>query len=198
MARLDVELRDCHNAVDRLIGLHANMAALPPKYQKLVAEVVMLRLFDLFQYYLRRIGCKVACGATYLDGSTPTLVCRATSMASAEAAMKRSRNQQYLQWSTVAAIKRNVQGVIDANDHFVRVLDQHVQDIEEMRCVRNRIAHGHGNARRKYASVVRRYYGARVPRIAPGTLLLSERWQPSLLEVYLRSTKTLIRAIVLG
>ena len=202
MVRLDVELRDCQNALDRLIGLQANLHVLPAGYQKLVAEVVMVRVFDLFQNHLKRIVCKVACGGIYLDGSPPLLLHQYRSMTGAESAMKtvgRGGKPRYnLRWSKVTEIKENARFVIDPIDYLLVTLDRHSHDIDEMRRVRNRIAHNNEQSRRAYSDVVRRKYGARVTGVTPGTLLLSQRWSPSLLETYLRSTRALVRTLVKG
>ena len=199
MARLDVELRDYQRSVGRLLGLHANLGSLPAQYQKLVAEMVMLRLFDLFQHHVRRIVCKVACGSVYLDRSTPLLLHRAASMRDAEQAMKtrgRSRPLKYLRWSKVSDIKRNAKHMIDPGDHVLVFLDRHGQVIDEMRRVRNRIAHSGGSARQQYAHVVRQRYGAGVWGVQPGMLLLSPRWSPTVLKQYLLSTRVLIKNLV--
>lgn len=201
MFRLDIELRDTGVAVARLDGLYNNMSVLPSKYQKLAAEIVMLRLFEILTFRIGRIVCKVACGSRYLDGSTPQLLHRSTSIARAEAAMKtmnRNKPLQYLRWSKVSYVKRNVRSLIDPADHVLQLLGAHVGTIEEMRVVRNRVAHNHGSAKLGYAGVVFARYGARVPGITPGTLLLSPRWTPTILEEYLKTTTTLVKLLVRG
>lgn len=202
MALLDVELRDCQAALDRLIGLHANLHILPATYQKLVAEVVMVRLFDIFQNHLKRIVCKIACGDIYLDGTVPSLLHRSRSMSGAESDMKslgrKGELRHNLRWSTVSEIKKNVCFVIDPKDHLLVALDRHSQVINEMRCVRNRITHNNAKTRKDYSNVVLQRYGARVRGVTAGMLLLSPRWTPTLLETYLRSTRTLVRTLVKG
>lgn len=196
-----MELRDCQKAVDRLIGLQRTMHVLPAKYQKLTAEIVMLRLFDVFQHHLRRIVCKVACGSNYLDGSTPHLLYRARSIAGAETAMKsygRSRPLGFLRWSKAVDVTDNAKYVIAPNDHVLVSLRRNGYLFDEMRRVRNRIAHSGQRARQNYSVVLKRYYGAQVRGVLPGTLLLSSNWSPTLLVHYLRGTRTLARELVRG
>lgn len=202
MMHLDVELRDCKTSLDRLIRLHANLHVLPAGYQKLVAEIVMVRLFDLFQNHLKRIVCKVASGCVYLDGTFPLLLHQSRSMSGAENAMKTvsraAKPRHNLRWSKVREIKENARFVIDPTDHLLVTLDRHGQVIDEMRRVRNRITHNNKQSRRAYSNVVRQKYGARVRGVTPGTLLLSPRWTSSVLETYLRSTRVLVSTLVKG
>lgn len=196
-----MELRDCQKAVDRLIGLQRAVHVLPAKYQKLTAEIVMLRLFDVFQHHLERIVCKVACGSSYLDGSSPQLLYRARSIAGAERAMMshgRSPPLGFLRWSKAADVTENAKYVIASNDHVLVSLRRNGHVVDEMRRVRNRIAHSGVRARRDYTVVLRHHYGAQVRGVLPGTLLLSSRWNPTLLVRYLSSTKTLARELVRG
>ena len=112
--------------------------------------------------------------------------------------LNRTRALTILRWSKVSDVKRNVKFMIDPRDHIILVLDRHGQVIDEMRKVRNRIAHNSGAARQGYAIVVRRRYGARVRAVTPGSLLLSPRWRPTILEEYLRSAATLVKEVVGG
>ncbi|MFC2078446.1 hypothetical protein ACFLSZ_00535 [Candidatus Bipolaricaulota bacterium] len=202
MVRLDVELRDCRASVDNLLALYGSLASLPGGIQKLVAEIVMLRLFDILSEHLRRITCKVACGGMYLDGTAPSLLHRSTSMAGAEKAMRThgrgSKLHNHLRWSASKYIKENSVFVIDRRDHLIVTLDSHHMLIDEMRRVRNRIAHNNQGSRKAYSQVIRRRYGAKVRGVRPGVLLLSTRWSPVPLEEYLRSTRVLVRALVKG
>ena len=184
-----------------MIGLQRTMHVLPAKYQKLTAEIVMLRLFDVFQHHLHRIVCKVACGSGYLDGSKPQLLYRARSIAGAETAMEthgRSRPLGFLRWSRIADVTDNARYVIAPKDHVLVSLRRNGYIVDEMRRVRNRIAHSGQGARQDYAVVLRRYYGAQVRGVVPGTLLLSSNWNPTLLVRYLSSTRTLARELVRG
>jgi len=202
MARLDVELREAGKSLDRLLELHGNLSTLPPAYQKLVAELIMLRLFDVFLLHVKRIACKVICGGAYLDRSVPAVHQKARSIAGAEALMQtfqRGTRGRTLRWSKVSEVKENLRHVLDPNDHLAVTLDRHGQVIDQMRRVRNRIAHNNDGARKAYAVVVRQKYGAHVRGVPPGTLLLTKRWgQPDLLEYYLKSTKVLVRTLVKG
>ena len=200
MMRLDVELRNCNAVLTRLLDLYASLYPLPPKYQKIVAEILMIRLFDLYQFHVKRIVCKVLCGCEYLDGKRPSLLHQSRSLSGAEKDMKsigRGTNVT-LRWSKVSYIKKNVFPLIDPNDHLLTTLDRYGNLIDEMRKVRNRIAHKNRKSQTGYADVLRRRYGARVFGVPPGTFLLSPRWKPTVMEEVLISTRILVRDLVKG
>jgi hypothetical protein len=70
--------------------------------------------------------------------------------------------------------------------------------IDEMRNVRNRIAHNNPASRVKYQLVVRRHYGAEQKHISPGTLLLTDRFAPRLIDQYLVQSKVLVKQMLKG
>ena len=93
-------------------------------------------------------------------------------------------------------IKDNVKNIINPNDNFYNVVNRHGTLIDEMRRIRNRIAHNNSSARGKYRAIVRRYYGAYLNNITPGTLLLSPRKSPPLLAQYIIKSRILIKDLV--
>jgi hypothetical protein len=198
MPKLDVDYLFCSSEIDKLSELELNLSALPPQFQKLVAEIVLLRLFYLFQESVASMATKLQCGARYLDGTSATVLAPAKSAISAQSNMSslgRTKPRNNLKWSKVTDIKENVKYVIGPSDHFVTILDYHASFVDEMRRVRNRIAHNNLQARRNYSLVVKKHYGAFLNSVTPGTLLLSKRKSPRLLEQYLTKTKILIKNI---
>lgn len=183
----------------QLLILTRNLANLPAVYQKLVAEMVLLRLFSLFENLVSSVPAKLVSGATFVDGTTPTLLTTARSSQGARGLFQtygRTRTRHQLHWSKASEIKENVRHVIDAGDNFVFVIDRNGSFIEEMRRVRNRIAHNNSQSRIKYRDVVRRYYGAYVNRVTPGTLLLSSRVIPRLLDQFITMARVLAKDLV--
>jgi hypothetical protein len=85
---------------------------------------------------------------------------------------------------------------MDQNDNLMTVVDRNGAFIDELRRVRNRIAHNNAQSRWNYRDVVRRYYGAYMNNVTPGMLLLAPRLRPSLLEQYIRRERILARDIV--
>ena len=61
--------------------------------QKLLAELVMLRLFDEFQEAIEGVALRLACGTPYVDGTAPVLLTApATSTSGARQMYETDRN----------------------------------------------------------------------------------------------------------
>lgn len=201
MASLGSDYQHFSRETNRLAHLHKDLQGLEPKLQKVVAEVVHLRLYTLFENLVSTVPAKLATGAMFLDGSAPQIVLRARSAQGASKLFHthgRAKPKYQLRWSKAKDIKDNVRYVIASTDNYVLVIDRYGSLIDEMRRVRNRIAHNNSQSRSNYRTVVKRYYGAYLNHINPGTLLLSQRRSPCLLEQYIRKSQILATALVRG
>lgn len=199
MPRLDVDFRSFDKETQKLNNLTNNINSLSPLHQKLVAEIMLLRLLSLLENTIESIFVKIACGANYLDGSVPILLGRANSYQSGLSLFRnynRTSPRIYLKWTIVKEIKRNVKYVIDHSDTIYSILDQYNINIDEIRRIRNRIAHNNKNSRNKYKYVVMRHYGAYLNFITPGTLLLTKRKTPNLLVQYITTSRVFISDLV--
>jgi ribosomal protein S20 len=199
MPRLDLEYTFFHRETNKLIALHANINPLPPAYQKLVAEIIVLRLFDLLQNAIKSTVVKIICRARYIDGSDPLILEPAGSIHEALSKMEshnRKKPRKNLKWSKVKYINKNVEHVISRSDHLLIVLNMYASFVEEVRRVRNRIAHNNTNSREKYRLVVKTHYGAYVNSVTPGILLLSPRRTPTIMEQYLRKCRILVKEMM--
>jgi hypothetical protein len=81
-------------------------------------------------------------------------------------------------------------------DPLFATLDKHEAMYEEMRCIRNHIAHRNSGTRAKFRSVVEQYYGVYVHAITPGTLLLTDRNHPKLLDQYIIAARVMVRDLI--
>jgi len=185
----------------RLTDVIDNLAGTDPRFQKLIAELVMVRLFSLVEEHLKSITLKVLCGAPYVDATSATLIvpCRNTRTALNNIITHGRTHPLHLysvKWTNVAAIKGNVRHLLNATEHMVTVLDQHSLIIDEMRNVRNHIAHGTQDTGRKFKGVVYRHYGATPNNVTPGVLLLSPRQTPILINQYIVSSRIIIRDMI--
>jgi len=157
---------------------------------------VLLRLFSLFENAISSICLKLACGARYIDGTAPNLTSRACSVQTARTLFQRHgrlRPRHVLKWSTAAEIKENLRYIIDINDNIVVVVDRNGSLIDELRRVRNRIAHNNPQSRKNYRDIVRSYYGAFLNNVTPGILLITQRLTPSLLERYIKKQRIFMK-----
>lgn len=188
-----------HNAeTTRLLSLGGTLGSLSALHQKLVAEIVLLRLFSLFENLITSVSLKLISGARYADGTVPVLLARTRSLQGARVLLERhgrARPRQLI-WSKAGEIRDNLRHVMDQNDNLMTVVDRNGAFIDELRRVRNRIAHNNAQSRKNYRNVVMRHYGAYINNVTPGVLLLTPRLKPSLLEQYIRRERILARDIL--
>ena len=134
MVKLQVDYVYVSKEMDKLADIQGHITPLPPKYRKLVAEIILLRTFSVFENTVFSVACKVVCGAAYCDNSQATILVRASTMADAETKMRnhgRNRPRWNLSWTRAGEIKENVRYLIAAGDHFMWIIDQHGTLIDE-------------------------------------------------------------------
>jgi hypothetical protein len=164
--------------------------------QRLLAELVMMRLFDEFQGALAGVALRLACGAPYGDGSAPLLLTPAArTTATARTLYERHgrAKAKYLKWSKCSFINDTTKHVLDSSNTFLSICSANTLLISEMQAVRNRIAHRNTGSRSAFATVVQRHYGAYLNNVSPGLLLLSPRFRPPLLELYIASSRVIVK-----
>lgn len=167
-----------------------------PKLQRLLAELVMLRLFDEFQEAMSGIAARLACGTPYADGTIPRLLtgpARSTDGAWLLFSDYGRAKPHRLRWSRVNFINEATKYVLDGRDYYLRTCSVHSLVVSEMQAVRNRIAHKNAKSRAAFSTVVIRHYGADLNSVSPGLLLLSPRFSPSLLERYIASCRIIAK-----
>jgi len=195
MVRLHPERANFFNETDRLLVLIGSTFDIEPVHRKLIAEIVLLRLSILLEIQIQRIFAKICCCASYLDGSSPIVVNPLRSMTSALHAMATLNRPRprYPIWNDGAEIRKNVEHLINVTDHCIGIMRTYAPHLTEIRYVRNHIAHRNDGTRKNYRSILRKYYGAFLPGITCGPLLLSNRVsKPPLLEVYIRTSRVLL------
>jgi hypothetical protein len=199
MARLDPEYRTFYEETDRLLGLLGSMTTLGSMHRKVVAEIAHLRLAILLENHMKVIFSKLCCGTPYIDGSPPNLLAKQTSAAAAVNAMRtlNRRRPISLSWNDGPSIRNSVVHILDPAEHCITVVRNFGSHFTDMRYVRNHIAHRNDGSRSNFRKLVRKYYGANVPGITSGTLLLSPRVStPPLIEIYIRTSRALIKDVL--
>lgn len=177
-ARLDITLRNSRTEIQKLRSYHSNASiSIAPKLNHFVSELMFLRLFSIFEHSVAEFAYKIASGAAYLNGNSAQLHVTANSVQSARGLFLshgRPRPRQNLQWTKARHIRESVQFVIPANEPFVRNAQNHGHLIDEMRKIRNAIAHRTSSSRAEFRRVIRQSYGANVS-LSPGAFLTSTR-----------------------
>lgn len=175
---LAVTHREFVTQTDRLRSLCPHIPAFNPDFRALLAEMIALQAFYFFEIAIEDIAAKLVCGAAYGDGSTPTVTHAARSIDTALHCMRthgRSRPKGILKWNKTGEITENVRHVLATTEDFCTACRNHGSRLNEIRIVRNHIAHNNQGTRREYANVVQRRLGAmpqRLPR--PGLFVVRD------------------------
>ena len=156
-----------------------------------VAELITVRIFALFESIVEDSACLMVCGAPYCDDQRPNLLRPTPTRGRVRAlsAMRdygRSDPRKVLRWNRARDISKNLEALFPKNEHFVEVLRGHGQLISDLRKVRNHIAHRNQGTRVGFQEVVQNNYGAAVPGLTPGRMLLSPRFRPLMVEQFCR------------
>lgn len=200
MPRLSGNLQAFVLRTGQLDALVDDITAAPPRYQSAIGELIFLRLFSMLEIELEDVTTKIVCGARYLDGTAPALLHYSRSASLARDAMRKHGRPKAidLKWTIGADLRGNVKFVLDPSDPYFAAVTAHEARVDEMRRIRNHIAHSNSDTLRKYKPVVVTHYGAYVPRITPAVLLQSGRFRPTLLKQYLAAARIIIKEFARG
>lgn len=199
--RLDITERNVLRDIKYLSDSWAKCTTLAPFYQYFISEMIMMRLFSVLNEAIEEIACKLVTNAVYKNGHRPTLLFTASNIMGAKSAMLshgRKKARRYLNWTNANQIFHSARYVIDPSDIFFSKCMAHDPLIDEMRLVRNYIAHRNTSTLSGYRTVIRAVYGAN-SKISPGRFLVSDKRlsTPKLIQ-YLGSTKIVVSDLVAG
>lgn len=174
--------------------------SLEPKFQHFVAEVILLRLFSIVEISLKETAMKLACQAPYRNGTAPTLLKNCRSLIDAENQFI-SYNRTHparLSWTSSKFVKDSVKKVIPATEPFRTNLIVHSGTLEEMRKVRNHVAHRARSTYTNYMDVVNLTFGAKL-KIQPGPFLTSTKRIPrAKIDFYIGAAKIILNDVTNG
>jgi hypothetical protein len=176
---------------------------LPPNFQKIAAEILLLRTATILENFLADYFRKLVCGASYIDGTQPQNFVTASSMADSEHLMlshgRQRTSGRFMKWLLIQNIVSNVGYVIDPSDHCVVTLSRFSNEINTIRLIRNHIGHNNSGTKREYLTVVRGVYGTAARTIPCGVLLMSRSMVPgTLLKQYIVSVRVIARTLAKG
>ena len=193
-----IRVRRVTDAALNLVGEFHLVTPLPRKY---VAELLVVRLFSLFESVVEEVACRMVCGAVYCDGSPVVLQrerpCRGLDHArSAMKTFNRRQPKNELRWGKASDIAENLEMLFPRTEHFIATVLGHGIFISDLRKVRNHIAHGSQGTHKAFQDVVANRYGVRIPGISPAAMLLSPRFKPLLIEQYCIQTRAILKAVI--
>lgn len=198
---LATTLRDTGVGIGNLERYRFDSKVLDPRYQHFIAELITLRLFSILEGAIADIAYKLVAGAAYLNGNQPIRLTTANSMASARTAMLnygRAKPRQNLRWTKAKDIRDSTSNVLPATESFITYARAHGHILDEMRKVRNYIAHRNADSRKGYRQVVRAIYGAN-SKVNSGAFLASDRRRSvAKVDEYLTNAKVIISDLAKG
>ena len=199
--KLEVTYRKSIKQIDRLMSYSTGTNSLPPMHQYLIAEIIMMRAFSILEEAAKDIALKLCCGAQYKNGVRPNIATSSGNMAGAESLLKtfgRRRPIRYLKFTNADYLEKSVKHVIDISDPYIRNANNHSNIYDEMRMVRNYIAHRTTRARINYKEVIEDVYNMPL-KLSIGPFLVSSSRTPiSNLNRYLISIKVILNDLIKG
>lgn len=189
------------NDIAILSNYNLESKAMDAKYQYMISEVIMLRLFSTLETTISEVAFKLACGALYRNGNSPLVITQCRSIQDAHSAMlnyNRQRPLQYHRWTKASFVRKSIENVLDLSDSFFVNVQNHGTLIDEMRIVRNHIAHRSSSTRTEYNQLLSRTFGGN-PRLNVGPFLTSTSRNPlANIDRYILSTRIIINDITNG
>jgi hypothetical protein len=189
------------NDISILSSFVAGSQTLISQHQYLIAEVVMLRLFGIFESAVQDIAFKLACGALYRNGNTPRVLHMCRSIQDAHHQMLsfgRRKTLPYLKWTTSSYIDDSIKFVLDTSDVFYSKVLANGTALDEMRIVRNQIAHRTSSTKQKFDRILVIRYGGN-PRLSMGAYLTStSRHSQSNIDRYVGEMRIILNDLTYG
>ncbi|WP_405399317.1 hypothetical protein [Maribacter sp. Asnod2-G09] len=188
------------NDIRILENYRRDSLSLEPKFQHFVAEVVLLRLFSIIEISLKETAMKLACQASYRNGTSPTLFinCKSTIDAENQFMNFNRAKPTRLSWTNAKYIKDSIKKVIPHTEPYRTNLIIHSATFEEMRKVRNHVAHRARSTYTNYKLVVNTTFGANL-NIQPGPFLTSIKRIPvAKIDYYIGAAKIILNDVTNG
>ena len=184
-----------------LSNFNLGSKALDAKYQYLISEVILLRLFSVLECTISEVAFKLACGATYRNGNNPIVLRQCSSIHDSFINMisyNRRKPLHYLQWTKATFVRTSIEHILDINDSYYANIQNHSNLINEMRVVRNHIAHRSTSTKQEYDILLQQIYGGN-PKLTIGTFLTTTNRNPiSNIDRYIASTRIILDDITNG
>jgi hypothetical protein len=199
--RLAVDWKEFCSQTLNLGSLLDPISTLPVHHRKLIAEIVLVRLFLLIENSVQSICAKILCGASYLDNTSPQCSIKARSASHACDLMRthsRQKPKRELNWAQSPEIRDNMVTTLQGTDPLFTTVMNHGTLLTDMRYIRNHIVHNNTGSRKNFQKLVRKHYGGLRKGISPGILLLTPKLAPSLLQQFFIESRIFIKSLVRG
>lgn len=139
----------------------------------LIVEISFLHLFISFEHFLEQTFCSYLCGGRASSGYFPDG--RGVQAQDYDHALDIvGQGRPYIDWSRWSEIIGIAQIYFGYGEPFATALGGSLAQLDEMRKIRNRIAHNSQTSERLFQELVRQKFGYNPRGITPGRFLLSK------------------------
>lgn len=199
---LVTSLKKANQEFSKLKSYRLSSCSLSFTHQALISELVMFRLYAIFEMFVSEIAWKLCTGAPYTCGISPTILCPTPIRTQGQAitamlSFGRSKPIKYPKWSQTTYIVNTVKHVMDANEKFIHYAQAYGAHIDEMTSVRHYIAHASSKSKVEYQRIISRTYGNNYT-IQPGKFLISPRHNPPKIDQYITYCSVIISDLAKG
>lgn len=203
MPRLSIDstYRKAIKDIDKLISYRNDSKSLESKYQYFIAEVVMIRLFGILEDAIRYTAFKLACKTNYRSGKTPSpnIICKSINDARNQyRTYNRNDSLLNLNWSKVSYINKSIKFILTTSEDFYKYINNYPNEINEMRIIRNHIAHRSSSTYNDFKKLKQHLFGANLNITIGAFLTSNKRLGYSKIDRYLTTVKIIIDDITKG
>ena len=184
----------CLLEISSLEGVLSESGSLPPRYRKVVAELIIIRLAVSLENCLSASFYRLASGTVFESGRPAQLHTRAATIPAATILLHSGGRFSWLNGSELCS---TLELAFRDTDPCLSNIRRHSTTLAEIRKIRNHVAHRNRISGRAFRTVVRRVYGRPLNSVSPGTLLLTPRnGSRSLCSALLIGARVLVREVL--
>lgn len=179
---------NCPSFQERRSGAFRNLGR---RTVYLIMELSFLRIFLAWEDFLEQSFVRYMCGGMTASGYRPQLYVHPASLEHAYDILRGQR--AFIEWSNGSEVLQRARLFFKNGYPYHPAIAGALQELEEMRILRNGIAHRSATAIRHFEDLARRLLGYRPRGLSPGVLLASVHWPSG--RTYLHHYSEVVKAV---
>jgi hypothetical protein len=140
----------------------------------LITELSFLQIFNAWEEFLEETFIHYMCGHKTQSGYSPILKVRLSEATLHQASVTVNQGKAYSDWSRSDEVMNRARIYFDKGEPFATAIENSYNMLEEMRKIRNGIAHSSTHSREKFSELVRQKIGYLPRNMGPGRFLLQD------------------------
>lgn len=157
----------------------------------LIVELSFLKLYLAWEQFLEETFTRFMCGSITASGYSPNRFVQPPTLKHAYSMVLEGKS--FVDWTKISNIIRRARMFFEEGEPYVTAVGSASSELEEMRRIRNRIAHRSEHSVRLFKEVVRQRIGSIPKGMRPGRFLLYI--DPNTNQSFLEEYSTLLLAI---